>query len=255
MLTSIGLGRHHLLQICSCKGGLILTCMSFRTSSVNFLGLPDPFTQGGTEFFSLPTVLANLQSITSNHSPGVGWFHSCWYFPGSVFPFLPPNTPTKPNSSVGSKWLQNSWLSDATYFSFLACSCIKHTGEIKRETNTIFRSCAIEILKTAKNFDEGLLFCVCCILTVHYSTTNKAIVSPWADKFVKQPLVTNEVGLPYYILLFWVHFHNDFTSLNIKGVYIHDKVTDEVSTVRNMEHINQENDKWYKILFQMGPFL
>jgi hypothetical protein len=43
--------------------------------------------------------------------------------------------------------------------------------------------------------------------------------------------LANYMVLPNCILLCWVHFHNDFTSLNIKGVDIHDKVTNEVSAV------------------------
>jgi hypothetical protein len=43
----------------------------------------------------------------------------------------------------------------------------------------------------------------------------------------------NEVGLPNCILLFRVHFYDDFTSLHIKGIDIQDKITDEVGTVRN----------------------
>ncbi len=131
---------------------LILNYRSFRTSSVNFLGLPDPFTQSRTKFFSLASVAANSQPIKI-HPTAQEWLNSLLltfsyrqtvavglssiesslhFFPASGFPFLPPYTTTKPTFSVGYQSFNN-----------------KQT----------FNSCIIQILKP-HNFTRGHKICL-----------------------------------------------------------------------------------------------
>ncbi len=75
------------------------------------------------------------------------------FFTASGLPFLSFNTSPKYTSSVGWESVNNTLLNDALSIPF-ACNCVIWTQGKKKESNPTFRSCIIQILKTAQFWRE-----------------------------------------------------------------------------------------------------
>ncbi len=135
--------------------------------------------------YILYTYIANIQLIASTPQPRHGQFNSWWRLPvsslvtltyfqlkvpyyfllASGLKYLPPNISEKFISSIGYKSFNNCFLNDILSTP-PACSHVIWTRERKKEANPTFRSCIIQILKTAQ-FWRGVAFLFAYTVYVH----------------------------------------------------------------------------------------
>ncbi len=128
--------------------------------------------------YILYSYIANIQLIASTPQPRHGQFNCWWRFPvfslvpltyfhlkvpyyfllASGLQYLPPNISEKVISVIGYKSFNNCLLNyTLATTNPPACSYVIWTWERKKEANLTFRSCVIQILKTAQ-FWRGVAF-------------------------------------------------------------------------------------------------